>query len=144
MPQFILDIGNAYRSWESLDAFTQGYIEAMFFTDTGTGDDEEGGLETASFDELSPDTLKGIISDCKAFQAEAEALLNEAYRRGYEEVQAGRDFWFTRNGHGVGFWDRDVLDKDDLGRRLSDLCGFRTRYTECYVYRGDDGHIYAG
>jgi hypothetical protein len=31
---------------------------------------------------------------------------------GYSEEQAGRDFWFTRQGHGVGFWDREELNRD--------------------------------
>jgi hypothetical protein len=24
-----------------------------------------------------------------------------------QQEQAGRDLWFTRQGHGTGFWDRD-------------------------------------
>jgi hypothetical protein len=31
--------------------------------------------------------------------------------------RAGSDYWFTRNGHGVGFWDRDL---GDVGDMLSD------------------------
>jgi len=30
----------------------------------------------------------------------------------YDDEQAGRDFWFTRQGHGVGFWDRKALEVD--------------------------------
>ena len=33
-------------------------------------------------------------------------------RSGYCEEQAGRDFWFTRQGHGAGFWDREELRRD--------------------------------
>ena len=29
----------------------------------------------------------------------------------------GPDYWLTRNGHGVGFWDRGL---DDLGDRLTE------------------------
>lgn len=27
----------------------------------------------------------------------------------YDLAQAGRDFWFSRNGHGVGFWSREEI-----------------------------------
>ena len=30
----------------------------------------------------------------------------------------GHDYWLTRNGHGTGFWDRDL--PGDLGRILTD------------------------
>jgi hypothetical protein len=33
----------------------------------------------------------------------------------------GHDLWLTRNGHGVGFWDRDALKEGDLGDRRSDV-----------------------
>jgi hypothetical protein len=37
MPEFILDHGSpeAAKQFKALDAFTQSYIEAMFFTSTG-------------------------------------------------------------------------------------------------------------
>lgn len=147
MPEFILDHGSpeAARAFRKLDSFTQGYVEAMFFTDTGTGDD--GDLQNASFAELAPSTLDSIIADCEAFQRITRRLLDVAYERGYEEEQAGRDFWFTRNGHGVGFWDRRVLEAGSLGDRLSKYCGWDSRkrkhpFHELDVCRGDDGLIY--
>jgi hypothetical protein len=141
MPQFNLDVGNS-TSFGKLDAFTQGYIEAMFFTNTGDGDDAENGLDQASVDELSREAFADIVADCKKFKAEASVLLKRAYRRDYTAEQAGRDFWFTRNGHGVGFWDRDALERGELGKLLSNLCGWRTAFGEKYIYRGDDGQIH--
>jgi hypothetical protein len=35
----------------------------------------------------------------------------------------GHDLWLTRNGHGVGFWDRDLGDLGDLLTDLADLMG---------------------
>jgi hypothetical protein len=47
-----------------------------------------------------------IIADCKKFQEENETLLSRAYRRKwYSPTEAGRDFCFSRNGHGTGYWD---------------------------------------
>lgn len=139
MPEFIMPFGDveSVRTFNSLDAFTQGYVEAMFFTDTGTGDDEE--LEDACFDDLSFEALVDIIEDCRDFQGEQAAQLLEAYaREGYSEERAGHDYWLTRNGHGAGFWDRSELDEGSLGDKLSDAC----RYQPVSLYKGDDGYLY--
>lgn len=138
MPKFILDHGSpeGAATFASLDTFAQGYAEAMFFTNSGTGDD--GDMEDATVADLAPETVARIKADCAKFQADNAALLAEAYTRGYDETQAGRDYWFTRNGHGVGFWDRKELDADGLGNRLSAVA----RYAELTPYRGDDGLVY--
>lgn len=165
MPQFKMDTfgeitppGAPPVTYQALSAFVQGYIEAMFFTDSspaftmskieanpadwqeaereGTSDGQFPG--DACFDDLDGESLARIIAECAAFEAEAAHLLAAAYDRpGYEEVQAGRDFWFTRNGHGVGFWDRKELDADGLGDRLSDVA----RYSEVNTF-WQDGKVY--
>lgn len=143
MPEFILDHGSpeGARTFHTLDAFTQGYVEALFFTDASDPDD--GDLADATVAELAPDALELIRRECAAFQSVAATLLERAYERpGYDEAAAGRDFWFTRNGHGVGFWDRDALRDDGLGDTLSTLCGWRTPFGTRDVYRGDDGLVY--
>lgn len=69
---------------------------------------------------------------CTAFAELAGPLLEEAATRdGYGShpdcgtvhpayAAAGHDLWLTSHGHGVGFWDRDPLDADALGTKLSD------------------------
>ena len=146
MPEFILDLGDSQgaRTFASLSSFEQGYIEAAFFTSTGPDNEEEGLGDESSFGELAPSAIDRIKADCAAFEALAADLLALAYDRyDYDATQAGRDFWYTRNGHGVGFWDRDALkdgiaDGQSLGDALSSLC----RYSEVYLVRGDDGLIY--
>ena len=139
MPKFIMPFNNAenIRAFNALSAFTQGYVEAMFFTSTGTGDDED--LETATFDDLAPETVAKIVSDCAAFERQAESLLFEAYEREYDDIQAGRDFWFTRNGHGVGYWAREDLDSGELGEALSTAA---KSFGGIDLSRGDDVKIY--
>jgi len=135
MPEFILDHGthDAGLRFKALDGFTQGYIEALFFTDASDPDD--GDLQDATVHDLAPDTWDAIAHDCKAFQEANAELLAAAYDRDdYSPEQAGRDFWFTRNGRGVGFWDRAQLDAGKLGDKLSDAC----RHRGVDVYRGDD------
>ena len=138
MPAFIMPIETtkAVMSFRALDTFAQGYVEAMFFTETGHMEDED--CEDATFDDLSPEALATIASDCAAFQSANRALLEEAYGREYTEEQAGRDYWFTRNGHGVGFWDRRELREGGLGDKLSAAC----RCDAVTLYMGDDGLLY--
>lgn len=42
MPEFAICFGsdNAYRTYRKADSFTQGYIEALFFTNASDQDDE--------------------------------------------------------------------------------------------------------
>lgn len=124
MPEFILDTSGAESDFAKLSPFVQGYIEALYFTDEGPGSVEEWqapGFEPAEgcfpsecgFADLAPEALERIKRDCAAFQTAAADLLALAYARpGYSEEQAGRDFHFTRNGHGVGYWDRKQLESD--------------------------------
>ena len=139
MPQFELDESGTVEGLEFADlpAFVQGYIEAMFFTnDAGSvsmvnwndaevqEDLREGCLDgelpgDAGFSDIYPGSLKTAIEECEAFQKEAESLLEQAYERDYDATQAGRDFWFTRCGHGVGYWDRDQLEAEELGDKLT-------------------------
>lgn len=134
MPEFILDMGSPEhaRAFNALDSFTQGYIEALFFTDEERlCEESEGerempdvavnvatmesrfiGGNSFGFADLAPEALAKIVADCAAFQAANRALLDEAYTRDYDEEQAGRDFWYTRNHHGVGYWDRKALEPD--------------------------------
>jgi hypothetical protein len=162
MPKFILCHGSAEsaQAFNALDAFTRGYIEAAFFTCD---------FENAYTCELAPSALAEIIVDCTAWQAKAAKLLDVAYDHcDYKAEQAGRDYWFTRNGHGVGFWDRKQLERplyynrpenkfelgDDstahwegaqplgsLGDALSKLA---EKAGGVDMYRGDDDSIYFG
>jgi hypothetical protein len=51
---------------------------------------------------------------CRSFQEANAELLAKAG----DEEQNGRDFWFSRNGHGVGFFDRGY--PDEIGDALQD------------------------
>lgn len=136
MPQFVLDYGtaNAATTFSRLSDFTRGYIEAMFFTESGSDDISED----AAFSDLDSTALATIEAECQAFQTQHFGLLCEAAGRDYDDMQAGRDFWFTRNGHGVGYWDRDQLD-GTLGEALSDAA---RGFGEVYLYQGDDARLY--
>jgi len=169
MPEFILDtsghirneavsirsgIAAAYHQWRDLDSFTQGYIEALFFTETEPGTTREtwdpevhAALPgDVAFADLAPQALATIIADCARWQAASYALIeacaefSENLRPDNDDVwtRAGRDYWFTRNGHGVGFWEDDrwpapqghALDAASKAAGSMD------------VYLGDDGKVH--
>lgn len=129
MPEFIADTAGTVHglTWDDLNKFTQGYIEAMLFTETSPvysmcewfEPEAQAAIEDelpgdAGFGDLHPDAFAEIQSDCIAFEHKAAELLAAAYQQGYTPDQAGRDFWFTRNGHGCGFWDRKELETPGL------------------------------
>jgi len=132
------------------DLFTKGYVAASCWIGAelpeGHPDADSDKLQDFAADDIAPATLRDIVAECKAFQEANADLLAEAYARdGYgggdytAEEQAGHDFYLTRNGHGAGFWDREPLNEDGLGDKLSEAakaCG------EDSLYQGDDGGIY--
>ena len=135
MPEFQMPMGQSVAGFNELDSFIQGYIEAMFFTECNSDNPE---LDHATFDDLAGQALHEIICACQCYQSVNAKLLTQAYEQDsveYDETMAGRDYWFTRNGHGVGFWDRGL---GDVGQALSD----ETEMPEMYIYRGDDNLLY--
>lgn len=149
MPQFIME-GRDHCARAESD-FVLGFIEAMFFTESSPafdsgewfGEECQAAIDAGQADgtlpsdvgytDIHPDSLAAIRKDCEEWQAANAGLLAEAYSRDYDAMQAGRDYWFTRNGHGVGFWDRDELDSDGLGDKLTKAC----RYQELNPWFGD-------
>lgn len=149
MPEFILE-GRDHAARAESD-FVLGFIEAAFFTSNEPGrymdewfTDEaraarDAGYESeipgdAGYNELHPESLARIREFCGDWQKANRKLLARAYKRmGYDEAQAGRDLWFTMNGHGVGFWDREALKARGLGDALTDAAGNH----EVYLFFGD-------
>lgn len=111
MPQFFLNAPTrAAHPFYNLDSFARGYVEAMFFTNCDSGAEDEFIANRLGVERLTADSVAAIAKDCAAFEEKAAPLLALAYCRNYSLEEAGRDFWFTRQGHGVGFWDRRALD----------------------------------
>lgn len=82
-----------------LDTFTRAYLHAAAFTE----DDNPGQGEypEPALSQFAPAVITKAIADCEQFQAAFADLIADDMER------AGRDFWYTRNGHGCGFWDGD-------------------------------------
>ena len=143
MPQFILN-EDAIDShpYHGLNDFAKGYVEAMFFTNGDMCDDDEGRLNSIGVEGLTARSIENIAADCANFEEEAADILDEvtAGASSYDMRRAGNDFWFTRQGHGTGFWDRTELQFDDVnfGGILSKIA---KTFGEVYVEIGDDGLI---
>lgn len=141
MPEFKLIDRNA-ATFADLPLFVQGYVEAMFFTEEAPGVDTEEFLTDeyqadmtegrtdgtipgdVGFTDLHPDFLATILSECESFQRDNADDLALAYDRDYSPARAGHDYWLTRNGHGAGYWDRDELEADGLGDRLTEAAQY--------------------
>jgi len=84
---------------------------------------------------LAGETLDAFLADCGAFLGEIDEL-GLPWRGEIEWEALGHDLWLTRNGHGAGFWDRDL---GELGDALTEAA---KRQGSCDLYVGDDGMIY--
>jgi len=160
MPEFHM-IDKDDITFQNLDQFTQGYIECLFFTENSpqtsteefmanyeSGDNDGCVPSDVGFTDIVGTAIEHILYECAEFQRINKKLLGGAYelemetKHGtvpYEPHQAGIDFWFTRNGHGVGFWDRGL---GKIGEDLSKACGHGTEFSESYVEFGDNKKVY--
>lgn len=116
-----------------LDAFTLAYIECALWSSSDESTENGGDPldQNYTIDDIAPEALARITADCAAFQA-----ANAADLQGIDAGRAGHDFWLTRNGHGAGFWDRDL---GDAGERLTEASD---KFGMCNLYVGDDGRLY--
>lgn len=145
MSEFVLNVGGdrGRKAFRECSEFVQGYIEAMFFTEANSDNEE---LEHATVEDLSDEAWKKITDDCDRFlkslpkdHRDRTPIDMACYYHptvDYNETRAGHDFWYSRNGHGTGYWDRD------LGRIGQDLHQRTRAFGSVYLYRGDDGELY--
>lgn len=134
---------------DTLDNFTRHYLIAALWSSNDESTEAGGEPMDATYDlnDIAPDTVEQAKADCAAFQLAAADLLAIIYPQykphpdaGSPEASAGHDFWLTRGGHGVGFWDRGF---GDVGDQISAMVGYGTAFPEVNLYVGDDGKIHA-
>lgn len=95
-----------------------------------TGQDEQA--------EWSQEARERATEDLRAFIADNAGVIMLARMRrpDFEDGQVAHDLWLTRNGHGAGFWDRDLGPAGDvLAERAREL-------GECEAYLGEDGLLH--
>lgn len=92
------------------ESFIRAYLEAALFSSI---DDRGYALDDRfTVDDFEPEARARAVKDCNAFWRLAGELIADS------PEDAGTDFWYTRNHHGVGFWDGDW---DEHGDALSEL-----------------------
>lgn len=119
-----------------LDEFLRGYLEAAFFTsdeDAGSGEYETSGRPEIMMEKLSAEALQSARIDCARFTVSCAHQLSKVGT----PIQNGHDFWFTREGHGVGFWDRGY--PEEVGDFLTTES---EKFGNVDLYLGDDGQLY--
>jgi len=121
----------------SLESFTDAYIEAALFSAT----DDEGEPLDSRFDrsDIATSTVSAMELDCADFYEEFKPVWSgKCLTNVREDEQAGHDFWFTRNGHGVGFWEKSDW-KPSAGAKLTEGADSFGGFD---LYVGDDGMIH--
>lgn len=122
-----------------VEEFLRHYIVAALWSENDQSDDRGGEPLDTNYSEA--DLATGVVdqmrAECAAFiEANADDL-NTWPGPGSAAAAAGHDFWLTRNGHGVGFWDGDW--DDDVGERLTEAAHAAGQRS---LYVGDDGKIH--
>jgi hypothetical protein len=114
-------------TWEDLDPFTQGYVEAMFQTDLHPPSSAVWGRKHylwlyATYRDLAPETLAMVLRDC---EAKVQAMVNCGASRTHEDTRDnGQRFWSARqrgNFDGHGFPPFTPYVADDGKVRLREV-----------------------
>jgi hypothetical protein len=108
------------------EQFIRDYVEAALWAE----DDESEAWAAADVSEQAEERFE---RDAGTFYDANQDDCDAYERRGQS---AGHDFWFTRRGHGVGFWEVDTPEAERLDAAAK-AAG------DCELYIGDDGMIYA-
>ena len=116
-----------------LQTFAAGYFEALLWAEHDIDDKDNDTLgDIYGIKDIAGLSRDEARAECADFLAQAGDLLLSASTMGeYRDVYegrlrlskgfkwAGRDFLLTRNGHGVGFWNRRL--PDHIANELSDI-----------------------
>lgn len=110
------------------DELVNAYLDTVVFTDFGSDSDIPADAR------FSPLAIAEAHRDARNFFNANKDLLGDN-----TADSMMHDLWFTRNGHGVGFWDRPEKWGEENAKIL-------TRCAECvgelWTYVGDDGLVY--
>jgi hypothetical protein len=112
-----------------MQTLLEAYIECALWSST---DGNGKPLDSINNLEISDELHELMTIEARLFE-----IKNQCYYKDHmTDAQAGHDFWLTRNGHGAGFWDRD------LPNGLGDLLTKKAKaFSTCDLYI-DDGKLY--
>lgn len=89
------------NAWEK--QAVNAYLECAFFCGTVLDNGDDDNPDIADFDpsDLDPSDRGALCAD--GLSAIRALPVN---REDFDPASVGHDAWFTREGHGTGFWDR--------------------------------------
>lgn len=123
-------------------AMLDAVIECALWSSTHTPYDDEADEEgdpipfddIATPDDISPALLRELTDDCIAFVGLCDdAGIDPTFELSWEQV--GHNLWLTGQGHGTGFWDRGIVNGDEMTELSRHCC-------TAGLYLGDDGQVY--
>jgi len=125
----MIKVREASDSETFIGRLCSAYIETIYFTDTGDIDqpaaDTPLSKEARAKIERDVQSFWGRVIDCN-FPADTT----------YDQIM--HDFWFTRNGHGVGFWDRPEIYGEQLAEQLTEIA---ESFGEQWTYESDNNEL---
>lgn len=129
VPHSILDANEKYIN-DNLKYYSS-YFEALFWADVDNNEDIIGSEDLTIYD-INEANLLIEFKVLDAFFNEVDEILENT---DYTHEQACHDFYFTRQHHGVGFWENDHCNKEQ-GKKLTDIAD---KYGEIYLsgYNGE-------
>ena len=111
----------------------RAYVQCALWSST---DDNDDTLDSNySEDDLALETIFKMTEDVQKFVSANSHLFKTWKGKTSIEEQTGHDFWFTRNRHGVGFWERE------WGEEGKELTESAHTFGEAYLYE-HEGKIY--
>lgn len=127
---------------EDINEILKGYIEAALWTEGERLHDEKIifigekiPFAYFNFDDVDIDSRIDAYNDIKTFIKNAgdDAVQEAIDENGLSRL--GVDIWFTRNGHGSGFFDHNYENEDVLMNAAKKL-------NSKDIYLGDDGKLH--
>ncbi|MGL5935290.1 MAG: hypothetical protein ACRCZI_06665 [Cetobacterium sp.] len=111
---------------------TRHYLHAALWASTDPVTEEPMDL-LYSVKDFADTAVEQAERDCMAFLKAHAAQIQGRYKA------AGHDLWFTRNHHGVGFWEADRPWGQEAGENMTVAA---QELRELAVVIGDDGRLY--
>lgn len=123
-----------YTYRELPDEFARDYFKAALETTTDVSDESGGQTLDRNYgiQDFGDETVKDMLLDCKEFQAANADDLDLVSEVGC----GGRDFWLTRNDHGVGFRDRGWQQSNEIKNALDRLSKAARKWGEYDLWVG--------